>query len=318
VTVLPVVRVLAPNPDVYTLEGTNTWIVGDGVSVVIDPGPEIPSHLDEVARQAGRIAAVLVTHDHPDHAPGATAFAQRVGAPVYAFRLPGARHLRDGEVIEGGGVAITAVHAPGHSPDHVVFHVPAEGALFTGDAVLGRGTSVIDPPEGDLARYLRSLHRMQELAPRTIYPGHGPVVMHAAATLQQYVDHRAEREAQVVAALEDGPRPVAELVETIYAGYPLEVRPLAARSVLAHLLKLEAEGRVARSGHGEEAAWSAVAPRVCRRCGREVRGRALYCPTCTLVILQEGASAAAEPSAAEPSAEEPSAEEEPARADPEA
>lgn len=292
---LRILRVLAPNPDVYTLEGTNTWVVGRDPSIVIDPGPDVASHLEEVARVAGRVGAVLVTHDHPDHAPGAAAFAGAARAPLYAFRVPGAEHLRDGQVVRTGGLEITAVHTPGHSADHVVFHLASEGALFTGDAVLGRGTSFIDPPEGDLAKYLRSLQRMQELAPRTLYPGHGPVVMRAGAKLQEYLEHRAEREAQVLAALADGPKPIPELVETIYEDYPPEVRPLAARSVLAHLLKLETEGRVARAGSGEDATWGTVVPRECARCGRPVKGRARYCSTCSLVILQEGATAAPEP-----------------------
>jgi glyoxylase-like metal-dependent hydrolase (beta-lactamase superfamily II) len=287
--VLPIVRVLAPNPSVYTLEGTNTWIVGDGAVVVIDPGPDDPGHLDEVARAAGAgVSAVLVTHDHPDHAPGAASFAARVDAPLYAFRLAGAEHLRDGQQLHSGGLTLIAVHTPGHTSDHMAFHVPSEGALFTGDAVLGRGTSFIDPPDGDLAQYLRSLTRMQELAPRTIYPGHGPVVLGAAAKLREYVDHRADREQQVIEAISHGPRTIPEVVGEIYAAYPPEVRELAARSVLAHLLKLSAEGRVAQTGRGDDARWEAAAPRSCERCGKPVRGRARYCGTCSLILLQEG------------------------------
>lgn len=290
---LRIVRVLAPNPDVYTLEGTNTWVVGEAPSVVIDPGPDIPAHLDEVARVAGRVGAVLVTHDHPDHAPGAAAFAGTAKAPLYAFRFPGAEHLRDGQAVRVGGLELAAIHTPGHSADHVVFHLASEGALFTGDAVLGRGTSFIDPPEGDLVKYLRSLQRMQELEPTTLYPGHGPVVMRAGAKLQEYLDHRAERERQVLAALATGPCTIAAIVETIYVDHPPEVHPLAARSVLAHLLKLESEGRVARTGKGEGATWGTVIPRECARCGRPVKGRARYCSTCSLVILQESAGASA-------------------------
>jgi glyoxylase-like metal-dependent hydrolase (beta-lactamase superfamily II) len=175
---LRIVRVLAPNPSVYTLEGTNTWIVGDDPSIVIDPGPADVGHRDEVARAAGRVAAVLVTHDHEDHAPGAPAFAELVGAPLYAFRLKGADHLRDGQRFATSDQAeVVAEYTPGHSSDHVAFFVPSDGALFTGDAVVGRGTSFVDPPDGDLVQYLRSLRRMQELKPRTIYPGHGPIVV---------------------------------------------------------------------------------------------------------------------------------------------
>ncbi|HJR97534.1 MAG TPA: MBL fold metallo-hydrolase [Actinomycetota bacterium] len=288
---LRIVRVLAPNPGPYTLDGTNTWVVGDDPAVVIDPGPDDDAHLDEVARTAGdRVAAVLVTHDHPDHAPAAAAFARRVHAPLFAFRLPGADHLRDGQVVAAGAVALTAVHTPGHTSDHMAFHVPAAGALFTGDAVLGRGTSFIDPPDGDLVQYLRSLARMQELVPRTIYPGHGPIVLRAGEKLQEYLDHRGAREQQVVEAISRGPRTIADLVAEIYAAYPPEVHELAARSVLALLLKLSAEGRAEQRGRGDDAAWEAIAPRSCRRCGKPVRGRALYCGSCSLIMLQEGSA----------------------------
>ena len=301
---LHIVRVLAPNPSPYTLQGTNTWVVGAGPGVfpgpgvpratgspvvVIDPGPDDPEHLDAIALVAGaRVAAVLVTHDHPDHAPGAAVFAARVGAPLHAFRLAGAQHLRDGQQVSAGALTLTAVHTPGHTSDHMAFHVPAHGAMFTGDAVLGRGTSFIDPPDGDLSQYLRSLARMQELAPRTIYPGHGPVVIDAAGKLQEYLDHRAERERQIVEAISREPRTIAEIVAEIYAAYPPEVHELAARSVLAHLLKLSAAGRAAHEGRGDDARWQAVAPRTCERCGKPTNARGRYCRSCSLILLQEG------------------------------
>jgi glyoxylase-like metal-dependent hydrolase (beta-lactamase superfamily II) len=289
-----IVRILAPNPDVFTLEGTNTWIVGHEPTLVIDPGPDMPEHLDEVRRAAGRVAAVLLTHDHPDHAPGAAGFAASVDAPLFAFRFRGAEHLRDGQSMAAGGVEVTAVHTPGHSSDHVAFFVAGEGALFTGDAVLGRGTSFIDPPDGDLAQYLRSLKRMRDLAPRTIYPGHGPVVLRPRAKLDEYLAHREERERQVIDALAGGAATIAQLVETIYAAYPADVRPLAARSVLAHLLKLEAEGRAQRTGKGEDARYAVSEPRSCARCGNPVKGRATLCGPCSLAVLQEGSSVAPE------------------------
>jgi glyoxylase-like metal-dependent hydrolase (beta-lactamase superfamily II) len=291
---LSITRVLAPNPSVYTLEGTNTWIVGRDPSIVIDPGPADERHLDEVAREAGRVSLVLVTHDHPDHAPGALPFAERVGAPLHAWRLKGAEPIRDGEAFHAGSTTVAAVHAPGHSADHVVFHVPAASAMFTGDVVLGRGTSFIDPPDGDLTRYLRSLERLRELRPRVLYPGHGPVVLQGEAKLREYVEHRAEREAQLVAALTDGPRTIAEVVRDVYADHPIEVHPLAARSVLANLIKLEKEGRVTRSGKGDDARWSVIESRSCARCGRPVRGRGRYCSTCSLILLQEGTGPAPE------------------------
>jgi glyoxylase-like metal-dependent hydrolase (beta-lactamase superfamily II) len=285
---LRIVRVLAPNADVYTLDGTNTWVVGDSPSIVIDPGPEIPSHLDEIAAAAGTIAAVLVTHDHPDHAPAAASFARRVGAPLYAFRLGGALHLHDGQQVEAGSLRMRAIHAPGHTSDHMVFLEPEESALFTGDAVVGRGTSFIDPPSGDLAHYQRSLERMRGLRARTIYPGHGPIVLDAAAKLEEYLRHRAEREEQVLVAIATGPSTIDAIVRQIYAAYPPDVRPLAARTVLAHLLKLLGEGRVARSGRGDDAMWSAVDPRTCERCGRRpALGRTKLCGPCSLAVLQE-------------------------------
>ena len=287
---LRIVRVLAPNADVYTLDGTNTWVVGASPSVVIDPGPDIPTHLDEVAAEAGDVAAVLVTHDHPDHAPGAAAFARSVGAPLMAYRLDGADRLPDGREVRAGDVTITAVYTPGHSSDHLVFLERASGSLFTGDAVVGRGTSFIDPPDGDLAQYLRSLERMRSLGARTIYPGHGPVVFDAPAKLDEYVRHRADREREIAAVLADAPSTVAAIVGRVYAAYPADVLPLAARSVLAHLLKLESEGRAARSGRGDDAVWSRAEPRTCERCGRRpALGRAKLCGPCSLAVLQETA-----------------------------
>jgi glyoxylase-like metal-dependent hydrolase (beta-lactamase superfamily II) len=285
--VIPIVRVLAPNPSVRTLEGTNTWIVGRDPAIVIDPGPDLPEHLDEVARAAGRITHVLVTHDHPDHAPGAPELARRAGARLGAARLAGAERLRHGEVVEAGAIRVRVVATPGHTPDHLAFFVPTEGALFTGDAVLGRGTSVIDPPEGDLLRYLSSLRALVELEPRTIYPGHGPVVLDARARLEDYLRHRQEREEQILAALGDVGSTIDAIVERIYEGYPPEARELARRTVLAHLLKLEAEGRVERRGRSSSPTWSRATPRSCERCGRPVRGRSRYCPSCSLTVLQE-------------------------------
>jgi glyoxylase-like metal-dependent hydrolase (beta-lactamase superfamily II) len=283
---IPVTRVLAPNPGLYTLEGTNTWIVGSEPSIVIDPGPDMPQHLADVAHEAGRVGAVLVTHDHPDHAPGAAPFAELVGAPLYAYRLTGAETLRTGQRVHAGALDITAVHTPGHTSDHLAFFEPGSGALFTGDAVMGRGTSFIDPPDGDLVSYLRSLKRMAELGPRTIYPGHGPVVLRARDKLIEYLAHREERETQVLAALADGPRTIAEIVEVIYADHPKEVRPLAARSALAHLLKLVDEGRAERTGKADDGPWVASTPRMCQRCGRRVKGKARYCSSCSLAMLQ--------------------------------
>lgn len=283
---LRITRVLAPNPGVFTLDGTNTWVVGRDPSIVIDPGPDVAEHLDEVARMAAPVGAIVVTHDHDDHAPGAPGLAERVGAPVFAFRLAGAQRLRPGRPILGGDVALAAVHTPGHSSDHVALFEPSSGSLFTGDAVVGRGTSFIDPPDGDLVRYLRSLRRMLDLDPSTIYPGHGPIVLAGRAKIEEYLAHRHEREQEIRSVLVEGPRTITQIVSAVYATYPPEVHPLAARSVLAHLEKLEREGKVARTGSGDDGPWTSTGPRACERCGRRVTGRARYCRSCSLAILQ--------------------------------
>jgi glyoxylase-like metal-dependent hydrolase (beta-lactamase superfamily II) len=284
----PIVRVLAPNPGLRELEGTNTWVVGRWPAAVIDPGPDDAGHLREVLEVAGRVGAILLTHDHPDHAPGATSLSSMTGVPVFAARpADGSERLRDGQVIRMPGQAVRVVATPGHTQDHVAFFLEDAGALFTGDAVLGRGTSVIDPPEGDLAQYVRSLHRMRDLGPRTIYPGHGPVVLDALAKLDEYMAHRAMREEQVLTGLAEGLSTPEELVPAIYGDYPSELHPLAARSVLAHLLKLEAEGRVERSKGDGEIRFARSEPRACARCGRPVRGRARLCGPCSLAVLQE-------------------------------
>lgn len=285
---LRVVRVLAPNPGVFELEGTNTWVVGPAPAVVIDPGPEHDGHLREIVRSAGHVGEIVLTHDHPDHAPGAMRLAEMVGAPVRAARpADGMELLRDGQVVRAGTTSLQAVATPGHSPDHLAFFEPGAGALFTGDAVLGRGTSVIDPPEGDLAAYLRSLRRMRELDPATIYPGHGPVVLRARDKLDEYLEHREMRERQILDALGTERKTPEEMVGEIYEGYPPEVLELAARSVLAHLLKLEVEGKVEKRTRDGVVRWSRLDPRACARCGRPIRGRARLCGPCSLAVLQE-------------------------------
>ncbi|MGH2530133.1 MAG: MBL fold metallo-hydrolase [Actinomycetota bacterium] len=283
-----ILRVLAPNPGIRELEGTNTWIVGDGPTVVIDPGPDDPGHVREVAREAGPLAAFLLTHDHPDHAPGARALAAATGAPVYAARPPeGGNRMADGQRIAARDLTLTAVATPGHSPDHVVYFEERHRSLFTGDAVLGRGTSVIDPPEGDLTAYLRSLRRMGELSPRVIYPGHGPIVLDGPGKLEEYLEHRADREEQVLAALGAGLRTPEEIVPAIYGDHPVDLHDLAARSVLAHLLKLENEGRAERRTAMGSVRWTLLEPRTCVRCGRPVKGRGLLCGPCSVAVLQE-------------------------------
>ncbi len=244
-----IVPVVAPNPGPFTLEGTNTWIVGEDPALVIDPGPAAESHVEAVHARAGRIEAILLTHHHADHASAARALSDVSGARVLAFDpRNGERRLLDGSSVTAGGVRLIAVHTPGHTSDHTAFLEPESRALFTGDAVLGRGTSVIDPPEGDLERYLLSLRRMLVLEPEALHPGHGSVVPDGRARLREYLAHRELRERQILAALEEGPQTTDAIVRRIYGEYPKELHAAAGRTVLAHLLKLADDGRVASEG----------------------------------------------------------------------
>lgn len=204
--------VLAPNANIMTLDGTNTWIIRDqdfGRSVVIDPGPLDEGHLRAVADIAGDVRAVLLTHGHLDHSEGARAFAERVGCGVRALdpeqRL-GDEGLADGDVVAVGDLEVRVVGTPGHTSDSLSFWVPEERAVLTGDTVLGRGTTVVAHPDGKLGAYLDSLDRLHALAESrevtTIWPGHGPVIDDALAVLDYYRAHRRERLAQVEAALD--------------------------------------------------------------------------------------------------------------------
>ena len=212
--------VLAPNANMMTLDGTNTWVLRepDGTrSVVIDPGPSILSHLDAVASTAGEVGVVLLTHHHPDHAEAAKEFAERVGCGVRAldpeYRL-GSEGLADGDVVEVDGLEVRVIGTPGHTADSLSFLVPAERAVLTGDTVLGRGTTVVAHPDGQLGAYLSSLDRLHALAEvhelDAIWPGHGPVIEDALGALDYYRAHRKERLEQVEAAmaqLRDAPHP---------------------------------------------------------------------------------------------------------------
>jgi glyoxylase-like metal-dependent hydrolase (beta-lactamase superfamily II) len=284
-----VVRILAPNPGPFTLEGTNTWIVGSRPSAVIDPGPDDAGHILAVLEEAEPVAAILLTHHHPDHAPGARRLADAAGAAVHAFRPEdGELAVAPDGVVEAGEVRLRAIHTPGHTPDHLCFLLEPDRLLFTGDTVLGRGTAVIDPPEGDMGAYVRSLQTLRELEPATIYPGHGAVVFTPNGKLDFYLRHRMEREDQVIAALGRGRQRAEEMVAEIYGDEIAEgMYPVAARSVLAHLLKLEREGRVARTGRHRDERFLLVRPRACARCGRPASPGSRFCRRCGLAALQE-------------------------------
>jgi len=247
--------VLAPNPSPLTLEGTNTYLLGapgSGEVVVVDPGPDDPAHrtaVDAAVAGAGaRVAAVVVTHHHADHAEAA-GWAGAWRAPLHAFApglLPApARALGDGGAVAVGGVTLDAVHTPGHTADHLCLRVRDTGVVLTGDHVLGRGTTMVAWPDGDMAAYLDSLRRLARLGAGALYPGHGPVVRDAGGVVAAYLAHRLEREEQVLAALRAGDATPAEVVARVYADVDPALHPAAERSVRAHLVKLVAEGRAA-------------------------------------------------------------------------
>lgn len=255
----PWVKILvADNPGPLTLDGTRTYVLGCEPCVVVDPGPDLGDHLDavEVALGAAELGAICITHYHPDHAAGAAELALRLGAPLAATpesaRLAALEQpdipLSEGAAIEFGGGHLEVVPAPGHCADHVCFYWPKAGALFAGDVMLGEGTSMIAPPEGDMAAYLSTLERLARLDLSVIYPGHGPVIDDPAERVDEYIAHRLERERQVLDALAAGAGTPAEIRARVYEDLDPELYEAAEGSVLAHLAKLVNEGRVRMVG----------------------------------------------------------------------
>ncbi len=250
--------VLAPNPSPMTLDGTNTWILAEPdseLAVVVDPGPLDEDHLRHVigtAERAGkRVGLTLLTHGHPDHAEGAARFAELSGTRVRAldpaFRL-GEEGLAAGDVVSMGGLEVRVVPTPGHTADSLSFHLPADGAVLTGDTVLGRGTTMVAHPDGRLGDYLDSLRLLRSLTVDdgvgTVLPGHGPVLEDAQGALDFYLVHRAKRLAQVETAVENGFRTPSEVVEHVYADVDRSLWPAAELSVRAQLEYLRERGAV--------------------------------------------------------------------------
>lgn len=251
--------VLAPNASAMTLDGTNTWVLrepGARRSVVVDPGPSDAGHLDALAAVAGEVGVVLLTHHHHDHSEAAKEFAERVGCGVRAldpgYRL-GSEGLGAGDVVEVDGLEVRVVATPGHTADSLSFVVPAERTVLTGDTVLGRGTTVVAHPDGQLGAYLDSLDRLHALAEAhevsAIWPGHGPVIDDALAVLDHYIAHRQERLEQVraaLAALAGAPHPEGiatdelpqRVVEIVYADVDPVLWPAAELSVRAQIAYL--------------------------------------------------------------------------------
>jgi glyoxylase-like metal-dependent hydrolase (beta-lactamase superfamily II) len=261
-------RVLAPNPSPFTYTGTQTYIIGTGEVAVIDPGPDLAGHVEALvaAVDGERVAAILCTHTHRDHSPASRALQAATGAPIVgcaplslddsgpradeafdsAYRPD--RILADGERLAADGWTLEAVATPGHTSNHLCFASPEEGALFTGDHVMGWSTTVVAPPDGDMADYMASLQRLLARGDRVYYPAHGPAVDDPHAHVRRLIDHRHMRERQILAHLERGEGRIPAMVADMYADIDPRLFPAAGRSVLAHLLDLESRGRVRTEG----------------------------------------------------------------------
>jgi len=283
---------LGQNPSMFTGPGTNTYIVGTGKKrFLLDTGSghdEYMPVLEEALATVGctEIEGIVLTHAHPDHIGGVNQVRGHFGSmPVYKLPWPtdaglsgpgrevspiaisnpdsladgGLELLQDGDCVETEGARLRAIFTPGHAPDHLCFILEEENNLFSGDNVLGVGTTVIPAESGDLGDYMRSLERVRDEAPRQIYPAHGPRIDPGVEKIQGYLDHRLDRERQVLEALAAGDRDPRTMVQRIYVGYPESLHSAAAQSVTSHLKKLENEGRVTSEDAGADGrTWTLV------------------------------------------------------------
>ncbi len=234
-------RLVAPNPGPYTYHGTNTYLIeGVGGTTVLDPGPDDAGHVAAILEAAGKVARIFVTHAHPDHVGALEALRRATGAPVFS--------RRDG-LADGTQVGIwTALHTPGHAPDHICF-ARGDGVVLTGDHVMSFSTSVVFPPAGDMAAYMASLRRLLQREDDALFlPGHGPPLPDPRGFTEALLTHRLEREAAIRDALRDGPQTAAAIVQRLYVPLDPRLRGAAEASVTAHLLKLQAEGAAAADG----------------------------------------------------------------------
>jgi glyoxylase-like metal-dependent hydrolase (beta-lactamase superfamily II) len=268
-------RVLAPNPGPFTFKGTGVYIVGTKDVAVIDPGPDLPEHIEALKRalDGKRVGHILVTHTHSDHSPAAQPLKEWSGAKTYAFGPHGSGKaeegvkveeggdmsfapdvtVRDDETISGADYTFDCVFTPGHTSNHMCFALREEEALFTGDHVMGWSTTVVAPPDGDMAAYMASLRKLHARDDEILWPTHGGPVKNPKPFLEAYIDHRMAREAQIAAALSDGIDAIPAIVARLYADIDRHLHPAAARSVLAHLIQMTQDGRVAVEGAGTHA-----------------------------------------------------------------
>jgi len=261
-----VYRLTAPNAGLMTGPGTNTYLAGDQQIAVIDPGPDDARHIDAICELApGPIRRILVTHTHPDHSPGAMPLAERTGAELLGIPAPEGPHqddtfrpdrvLSDGDEIAFDGLTLTAVHTPGHASNHICYLLSSPRMLFTGDHIMNGSTVVIDPPDGNMQDYLDSLERLKSLPIDVLAPGHGRLIDKPVEMVDRLVKHRLMRESWVVDALAKTPgMTLAEATRKVYREVDSSLHGLASRSLLAHLIKLEADGRAV----SDEARWRLV------------------------------------------------------------
>jgi glyoxylase-like metal-dependent hydrolase (beta-lactamase superfamily II) len=262
-------RIVARNPGPFTFRGTGTYVIGEGEVAVIDPGPDLPEHVEALLMDlAGeRVTHILVTHTHRDHSPAAAAVKEATGAPTYGFgpHAGGRRGeagveeggdwdftpdvvVKDGDEIAGDGWRFEAVHTPGHTSNHLCFALPDSGVLFSGDHVMGWSTSVIAPPDGDMAAYMNSLDKLLRRRDALYWPTHGPAITEPQDHVRAFIAHRREREAGIIECLKAGTGTIDAMVERLYVGLDPSLRRAAGRSVLAHLVDLIARGVVTCDG----------------------------------------------------------------------
>ncbi|HTI31641.1 MAG TPA: MBL fold metallo-hydrolase [Sphingomonas sp.] len=261
-------RITADNPSPFTFTGTQTYVIGQGEVAVIDPGPNDPAHLDAITGALGgeRIVAILCTHTHKDHSPAAKPLAERTGAPVmgcaplvledlgpradasFDDTYTPSRVMMDGATVSGPGWTLAAVATPGHTSNHLCFELVEERALFTGDHVMGWSTTVISPPDGDMADYMASLAKLEARQDAIYYPAHGDPVEKPQRFVRSLAGHRKQREGQILRLIDKGTAAIADMVPQMYAGLDQRLYGAAGRSVLAHLIDLEQRGVVMRAG----------------------------------------------------------------------